>query len=159
MATKVITGVGKGFVVTEVSHGLGQHKSRLSEADYSQFLKFDYLDWAQFFVALAVTKISIRLFLLRLSQFNKLKVILYGLIGFLVTTHVPLLLLYILQCDPVGKVWDHGLSGKCLSLNVVENIVIAQGGESLPYSFIDVAFCFVLCYTHFTDRVHQYSPS
>ncbi|KAG7005730.1 hypothetical protein G7Y79_00018g045370 [Physcia stellaris] len=137
---QAITAVGKGFVVTEVSYGLGQHRSRLSDGQYGNYLKYDFLDWAQFFVALLVTKISICLFLLRLSQFNRLRAVLYGLIGFLFTTHIPLILMYVLQCDPIRKAWDRGVPGKCWSRNLVENVVIAQGVFSFLTDFACAAF-------------------
>lgn len=125
----MVTAVGKGFVVTEVSYGLGQHRSEVPIEHYRNFLKYYYLDTVQFFIALATCKISICLFLLRLSQFNKMRAVLYGLIGFLVFTTVVLDLLYALQCQPVHKVWDVETPGKCFSANLVMNINIVQGGE------------------------------
>ena len=133
----MITAVGKGFVVTEVSYGLGQHRDDLSVEQYRNFLKYYYLDTVQFFVALATCKISICLLLLRLSQFNKLKSVLYGLIAFLVVTTVVLDLLYALQCRPVHKVWDLSTPGVCFSQNLVLNITIVQGGEyAIPHTVI-----------------------
>jgi len=127
---QAITAVGKGFVVTEVSYGLGQHKSDLSEENYRNFLKYYYFDTAQFFVALATCKISICLFLLRLSQFNKLKRVLWSLIVFLIITHLIFFLLIVLQCHPIHKTWDLGTPGTCFSLHLVANITVAQGGAS-----------------------------
>ena len=93
----MITAVGKGFVVTEVSYGLGQHRIDLSVEQYRNFLKYYYLDTAQFFIALATCKISICLFLLRLSQFHKIKRILYSLIVFLLVTHLALFFLNVFR--------------------------------------------------------------
>ena len=115
-------------MVTEAHYGLGQHRSRLSESHYTNYLKYDFLDWTQFFIALLVTKISICLFLLRLSQFNQLRNILYGLIWVLVTTHAPLLFIHIFQCDPVRKAFNKQVDGKCMSMNIVQNVITAQGG-------------------------------
>ena len=127
----MITAVGKGFVVTEVSYGLGQHRRDLSIEHYRNFLKYNYLDTSQFFIALATCKISICLFLLRLFHFNKMKHFLWALIGFLVVTHLVLFFLIVLQCNPVHKVWDLGAPGTCFSRNMVMNITIVQGGESI----------------------------
>ena len=125
----MITAVGKGFVVTEVSYGLGQHRDNLSIENYRNFLKYYYLDTVQFFVALATCKISICLFLLRLSNFRELRNVLYSLIGILVVTTLALDLLFLLQCSPVHKVWDLATPGKCFSADLVVNITMAQGGE------------------------------
>ena len=129
---QAITAVGKGFVVTEVSYGLGQHRSDLSVENYRNFLKYNYLDTAQFFIALATCKISICLFLLRLSQYNKLKRLLWFLVGFLIFTHIVLFLLVVLQCNPVHKVWDLGVPGKFFSKQTMANINIVQGGRYMP---------------------------
>lgn len=140
----MITAVGKGFVITEVSYGLGQHRIDLSVEQYSNFLKYYYLDTAQFFIALATCKISICLFLLRLSQFNKIKRILYGLIVFLVVTHLALFFLNVFQCSPVDRVWNLDDPGKCFSEEMVMNILIAQGVFSFITDFICAAFPIVL---------------
>lgn len=76
-----------------------------------------------------LTKISICLFLLRLTSFDKLRRFLQGMIAFIVTTHVPLILLVILQCDPIHKYWDTQVPGSCFRKKTVEKIIIAQGGE------------------------------
>ena len=124
----LLTALGKGFVAVEIHFGLGQHRSRLSGKSYEQYLKYESLDWLQFFIALAVCKISICLFLLRLSQMNRLRLVLYGTIAFLLTTHIPLFLMLLLQCSPIQKTWYRQVPGSCLSMDVIENIILAQGG-------------------------------
>ena len=130
--------------MTEVSYGLGQHRVDLSVEQYRNFLKYYYLDTAQFFIALATCKISICLFLLRLSQFNKLKRILYGLIAFLVVTHLTLFFLNVFQCSPVDKVWNLDDQGRCFSEQTVMNILISQCVFSFTTDFICAAFPIVL---------------
>lgn len=125
-----------------VLYGLGRHKYYLSHYDYKEFLKYDYLDWIQAFITLAVSKISICLFLLRLSKFNKLKRVLWGLIGFVVVTHLPLTILMIAQCDPVSRAWNTALTGKCFSKQMVKDVLIAQGGKIILSST-------VVCATHY----------
>ncbi|KAL8790917.1 MAG: hypothetical protein Q9213_000342 [Squamulea squamosa] len=137
---QAITAVGKGFVITEVSYGLGQHRSRLSVGQYRNYLKYDFLDWGQFIIALLVTKISICLFLLRLSHFNRLRAALYGLIGVLVITHIPLFFIFVFQCDPVRKAYDKEIDGRCMSMVMVENVIIAQGVFSFVTDFVCAAF-------------------
>ena len=116
--------------MVEVANGLGQHRYHLSNAEFSMFQKYSYLDWLQVFISLALSKISICLFLLRLSSFNRLEILLYALIAFLVLSTIPLTLLMALQCSPVDKYWSSEVAGHCFSKNAVEKIVIVQGGES-----------------------------
>ena len=122
-----------GFVGAEVSNGLGRHRYYLPSGGYKKFLKYDYLDWAQVFIILGLCKISICLFLLRLSSFRRLRLGLYALIVFLFTSHVPLLFLVIFQCSPIRKYWTNPLEGPgiCFSPVTRENIVIIQGGQPI----------------------------
>lgn len=118
----------------EVSYGLGRHRDSLSKQSYKNFLKYNFLDSCQFFWALAMLKISVCLFLLRLSQFDRLKRVLWTLVGFLLASTLVLSLLIILQCQPVYK-WDLGAPGRCFSADTIMKITITQGGrmlETLP---------------------------
>ena len=106
MNFQLTNSVGLGFYLSMVLYGLGRHKYYLSDHDYKMLLKWDYLDWPQTFLTLAVSKISICLLLLRLSQFSKLKKVLHWLVLFIVATHLPLMVLMIVQCRPVEKAWN-----------------------------------------------------
>jgi len=114
--------------MTEVFYGLGRHHRYLSPYQYAHYLKFDYLDWIQVFANLALSKISICQFLLRLSKFDHLRRFLQGLIVIIILTHLPLTLLMIFQCHPVQKYWNQTLPGSCFRKDTVEKIVISQGG-------------------------------
>ena len=121
--------VGMGFVMLEVYYGLGRHKYFFKHDHYIGFSKYNYLDWCQVFLTLAISKIAICLFLLRISKFDRWRNFLYGMIIFLIVTHLPLTLLYIFQCRPVNKVWSTDVPGNCWSKATVEKIVIVQGSE------------------------------
>ena len=135
VSEQMINAVGMGFVMLEVDYGLGRHVQYLPPDHYEGFLKYNFLDWIQVFITLALSKISICLFLLRISKFERWRWFLFGLIGFLVVTHVPLTLLFMFQCIPLQKNWEtveQTVPGHCMSKKAVEKIIIVQGGESTP---------------------------
>lgn len=135
LSEQMVNAVGMGFVMLEVNYGLGRHVQYLPQGHYEGFLKYNFLDWIQVFITLALSKISICLFLLRISKFERWRWFLFGLIGFLVVTHVPLTLLFIFQCIPLQKNWEtveEAVPGHCMSKKAVETIIIVQGGESSP---------------------------
>lgn len=141
--TQMINAVGMGFVMLEVDYGLGRHVQYLPADHYEGFLKYNFLDWIQVFVTLALSKISICLFLLRISKFERWRWFLFGLIAFLVVTHVPLTLLFIFQCIPLQKNWEtveEAVPGHCMSKKAVEKIIIVQGVFSIITDFIGAAF-------------------
>ena len=133
VSEQMINAVGMGFVMLEVDYGLGRHVKYLPLDHYEGFLKYNYLDWIQVFITLALSKIAICLFLLRISKFERWRWFLFGLIGFLVITHVPLTLLYMFQCIPIQKIWQSAqgpMSGHCMSKKATERVIIVQGGKS-----------------------------
>ena len=128
---QVLNVVGMGFVGTEVANGLGRKRYYLEPASYKKFLKYDYLDWVQVFLTLMISKISICLFLLRLSSFRKIRLGLHAMNIFLITSHIPLTFLIVFQCSPISKYWrnPHDGPGKCFSKDAVARIIIVQGGQ------------------------------
>ena len=123
--------VGMGLVVQEISWGLGRHRFYLKQKNYIGFLKYDFLDWCQVFITLLTCKLAIAMFLLRISKFKKWRKFLYGLIIFLIVSHIPILFIYIFQCNPVNKVWDPDAApGVCYPKPVIQDIIIVQGGMS-----------------------------
>lgn len=120
------------FVMMEVFWGLGQHEFFLASNHLEGYLKFAYMDWIQVFVTLCISKISICLFLLRISKFDKWRNFLFGIIAFLVLTHVPLTVLFVVQCRPVEAVWNMERQAECFSKETTEKIIIVQGCKALP---------------------------
>lgn len=123
-----------GFVGAEVSNGLGRKRYYLASGSYKKFLKYDYLDWVQVFLTLLLSKISICLFLLRLSSFRRIRLGLHGMNVFLITSHIPLTFLIIFQCNPISKYWRNPLEGpgNCFDKDTVATIIIIQGGKFSP---------------------------
>ena len=133
-----------GFVMLEVYYGLGRHIQYLPADHYVEFLKYNFLDWVQVFIILALSKISISLFLLRISKFERWRNFLFGLIEFIIITHTPLTILFLLQCIPLNKNWDTSVPGHCFSKPSVEIIIINQGVISVITDFIGAAFPILL---------------
>lgn len=141
---QIFNALGMGFVWLEVLYGLGRHRQYLPPYHYQWFLKYNYLDWIQVFITLGISKISICLFLLRISKFEKYRNFLFGLIFFLVIAHTPITLLYMLQCIPFRKNWVPESPGYCFSKPAVEIIIIIQGVCSILTDFIGAAFPIIL---------------
>ena len=137
--------VGMGLVMLEVEWGLGRHRFFAKEDHYIGFLKYNFIDWCQVFITLAISKISICLFLLRISKFDRWRKFLYGVIAFLVVSLPPILFVYIFHCNPMRKIWDQESPGRCYSLASVEKIIIVQGGLSSP--IFELFFTFTIART------------
>ena len=80
------------------------------------------------------TKISICLFLLRIVDSKKVRTAMHVVIGALVVFTAIFVFLFLGVCRPLKAYWNIGVDAVCLSDNVFENVVIAQGGTSPPLS-------------------------
>ncbi|KAG8534392.1 uncharacterized protein KY384_001237 [Bacidia gigantensis] len=124
-----------GLVMLQVEWGLGRHRYYAKQDHYIGFLKYNYFDWCQVFVTLSLSKIAICLFLLRISKFDHWRKFLYGVIAFLLGTHIPILFIYIFQCRPVNKAWNGNVHGQCFSLDAIWILIIVQGVCSILTDF------------------------
>ena len=122
--------VGMGLVMQETFWGLGRHRYYLKTDNYTGFLKYDFLDWCQVFITLCTCKLAIAMFLLRISKFKQWRGFLYGLIIFLILSHVPITIVYIFQCRPVNRAWDADrIPGQCFTKAGIQDLIIVQGGK------------------------------
>ena len=80
------------------------------------------------------TKVSICLFLLRITITPAFIRPLQAAIVILVVSNVVLTLVWILQCTPhLDKAWNDKVSGKCFSKGQLERIIISQARQSTPH--------------------------
>ena len=84
-------------------------------------------DGEQVFLILALSKISFCLFLLRISQFNKLQKLLWALIAVVAAFTLPLFLVFLFQCQPIWKYWRREVEGYCVPKLTVMKIMVLQG--------------------------------
>ena len=75
-------------------------------------------------------KISICLFLLRIVDTKRVRIAMNVLIGCLVLFTATFAFFFLGICRPLKAHWNIEVDDVCLSDNVIENIVIAQGGMS-----------------------------
>ena len=100
----------------------------LTATQRRNFQALGWADWVQVFITLALTKISICLFLLRIVNTGMVKTVMFTVIGITVLFTSVCVLLFLGICRPLQAYWDVGVNGKCLSNPQVEGIIIAQGG-------------------------------
>jgi len=82
----------------------------------------------QVFITLALTKISICLFLLRIVSTGRVKAAMFTIIGVTTLFTSVCVFLFLGVCRPLKAYWDVRVDGKCLNNPQVEGVIIAQGG-------------------------------
>lgn len=119
--------IGAGFITTEVLNGLGRHEYYLTSAQRRLFQAVGWADWIQTFITLALMKISICLFLLRIVDTKHVVRGMYALISCITLFTAVSVFLFLGVCRPLRAYWDVGVNGVCLSDHQIESVVIAQG--------------------------------
>ena len=122
--------IGAGLITAEVLNGLGRHEYFLTSAQRRLFQVLGWADWIQTFITLALMKISICLFLLRIVDTKHVVRGVYALISCITLFTAVSVFLFLGVCRPLKAYWDVGVNGVCLSKHQVESIVLAQGSKS-----------------------------
>ena len=117
------------MITTEVIQGgLGRHGYYLQYDQKRHFLAVGWGDWIQTFITLALMKISICLFLLRIVDARKLRLMLWAFIGFTVLFTLAFIALFLAICRPIRAYWTTIPDSKCFTDLQVQHITLAQGG-------------------------------
>lgn len=123
--------IGMALVIVEVSYGYGRHKYYLTSHQLQEFQRYSFGEWIQTFATLMWTKISICLFLLRITISKAFIRPLQAAIAILVVSNVILTVLWAVQCNPVALAWDLTQQGTCFSVAQIDNIILAQASGQL----------------------------
>ena len=121
--------IGAGLITAEVLNGLGRHEYYLTAAQRRLFQVLGWADWIQTFITLALMKISICLFLLRIVDTKQVARGMYVLASCIALFTAVCVFLFLAVCRPLRAYWDVGVDGVCLSKHQVESIVLAQGSK------------------------------
>ncbi|MCJ1294436.1 hypothetical protein MMC34_005994 [Xylographa carneopallida] len=132
--------IGMALVIVQVSYGFGRHKYYLTSHQLQEFQKYSFGEWVQTFATLMWTKISICLFLLRITISKAFIRPLQVAIIILVLSNVILTILWAVQCNPVALAWDLTQQGTCFSVVHIDNIILAQAVISIVSDFFLAAF-------------------
>lgn len=133
--------IGAALVVVQISYGFGRPAYYLTPHQFQEFSKYAYGEWLQTFATLTFTKVSICLFLLRITITKSFIRPLQAAILILIVSNIVLSLTWILQCIPhLDKAWNDKRPGKCFSKGQLERIIISQALISIISDFFLSAF-------------------
>lgn len=77
------------------------------------------------------TKVSICLFLLRITVTKATIRPLQAAVVTLIVSNIVLSLTWIFQCTPIDKAWNDKLPGKCFTKGQLERIIISQARKAI----------------------------
>lgn len=112
-----------GTVITSlgtIGNGLGRDIWTLTPTEITNFVYWFYHMEYEYFLNLALLKMSLLFFYLKIFPSKNVRVLLWGTIGYNAVWGISFILLAIFQCTPIDFYWtnwDGEHSGKCMDAN------------------------------------------
>ena len=118
-----------GLSIREAELGYGRHTYYLSFENIVQATKVENIATLLLLLSTMFTKISICVFLLRLFNTNRLRIItLYTIVAIIIVAHLTTALTLLLQCSPAAKLWNPTIKGTCRPPETQAAIAYFHGG-------------------------------
>lgn len=118
-----------GVTLGQVTNGAGRHAAYLSPSTIRMGLKLNYVGQVLFLWAPCMVKVSIGLFLLRVTPDNIHRKIIYGAISFILAWTFSCFITLLLQCDNIRVIWDDSVQTVCWSVEIIHALGWASAGK------------------------------
>ncbi|KAE8444231.1 hypothetical protein EG329_000731 [Mollisiaceae sp. DMI_Dod_QoI] len=106
-AAMLLSLIGEALTITDVSYGAGRHAVYLTDASKKSYgLYLNFIGQPIFLVAVVFVKVSIGLFLLRLTPSQFYHRFIWGMIAFMGMYTTVALITILTQCRPLNSIWD-----------------------------------------------------
>ena len=114
----------------QVHYGLGRHIIYLDPYQIEMFIKTDILSQPFSTFSSCFAKISVALLLKRMMNREKVQeFFLYFIIISLLIVNIILNVVTFTRCKPVEALWNLNIHGHCLSVSLIKDLGIFQGGR------------------------------
>ncbi|KAJ4301670.1 hypothetical protein N0V90_003763 [Kalmusia sp. IMI 367209] len=119
-----------------VHWGTGRHMAILNEEQITKALKYWYLCYPAYCLSMVAAKISIGIFLLRVTVQPVYRRIIYVVMISTVITGLVFFFISVLQCSPVNFFWEKfTMTGTCVNVNVIIGIAYAYSAVAAVCDF------------------------
>jgi hypothetical protein len=118
----LLTGVPQTIITDKgtIANGLGRDIWTLPFEDVITFTRWFYIMEVLYFLIVALLKLSLLFFFLRIFPTRNMRRMLWGTIAFDIAFGIAFTVAAIFQCQPVSYYWnrfDDGQTGKCVNIN------------------------------------------
>ncbi|KAI9820536.1 MAG: hypothetical protein M1832_003727 [Thelocarpon impressellum] len=107
--------VGMGLTFPEVYYGAGRHAHQLTPASIEKGMLLNFVSQPFYLWGTTFAKMSISLFLLRLTPVLGYKRFLWGLIVFMLVYTTVAFFGLLFSCNPVSELWDASPEARCFN--------------------------------------------
>ncbi|KAF2265739.1 hypothetical protein CC78DRAFT_598319 [Lojkania enalia] len=102
-----------------VHYGTGRHMAELSDENIFMAMRYWWLCYISYCISMISVKVSIGLFLLRVTVSRVHRWIIYIAMGATAVTGSVFFFATLLQCNPISYFWDKSQPGTCLNMDVI----------------------------------------
>ncbi|KAL5118109.1 hypothetical protein ACEQ8H_003944 [Pleosporales sp. CAS-2024a] len=99
--------------------GTGQHMDTLSAEEIYKAMRYWWLCYIGYCLAMITSKVSIGVFLLRVTVQKMHKCIIYFAMGISVLTGCVFFFVTVFQCTPISHFWNRSAPGSCIPIDVI----------------------------------------
>ncbi|ORY19021.1 hypothetical protein BCR34DRAFT_472692 [Clohesyomyces aquaticus] len=110
-----------------VHYGTGRHMTELEPENIFKAMRYWWLCYIAYFWTMIGAKISIGLFLLRVTISKLQRWTIYIVMGLTVLTGIVFFLVTLLQCSPINYFWDRSRPGACINVEVIVGLTFLYG--------------------------------
>lgn len=115
------------FTMLSLHEGNGRHERYLQPQQVQNILKWTWANEVLIFLTVGLIKISICLYIFRISATRWLRWFLYAVISGLVITNGSCDIILLVQCRPLKSYWDRA-AGTCWDARIYNSFIYAAVG-------------------------------
>ncbi|KAJ8120435.1 hypothetical protein ONZ43_g2857 [Nemania bipapillata] len=139
--------------ITGIHYGTGRHNADLKPSDREEAMKYWWLCYIWYCLTMIASKISIGVFLLRLTVSKMHHYIIYVVMLFTVSSGIVFFFVTLFQCTPITFFWDKEIKGgKCIDPSIIAALTYLYSAFSVICDFTFSILPMFLIYTLQIDR-------
>ncbi|KAI1341767.1 hypothetical protein F5Y15DRAFT_375219 [Xylariaceae sp. FL0016] len=138
--------------ITGIHYGTGRHAADLTTPNIQEAMKYWWLCYIWYCVTMILSKISIGVFLLRLTVSRIHHYIIYLVMMLTVITGIVFFFVTLLQCHPITYFWDKDQDGWCIDTNIIAALTYLYSAFSVICDFTFAILPMFLIHTLQIDR-------
>ncbi|KAF1928177.1 uncharacterized protein M421DRAFT_391775 [Didymella exigua CBS 183.55] len=120
LSAMVLCIAGQIVIIPQVYYGAGRHIQYIEPHEFAMGYKFNFITQPIYVVAIALVKISVGFFLLRIAVRAVYRRIIIGIMTFMAVYTTGCFFTIILQCTNIAVLWDHTVKATCWSVPTIK---------------------------------------
>jgi len=128
---------GQGVVISQVHHGAGRHIEYIHPIDIGKGLKMNFVSQPIYLWGIALVKISVGFFLLRIAVSKFYRRLIISIMVFMGVYTFGCFMTILLQCTDIRVMWDPTIKATCWTASTIKALGYTNAGFNIS---TDLAF-------------------